>query len=63
MSKGAEEQKDYETAIAFIKNVQQIKEIKVRKIPDYDKKIIKQYLVNISEVLIDWAITKEIEKK
>ena len=53
----------YETAIAFIKNVQQIKEIKVRKIPDYDKKIIKQYLVNISEVLIDWAITKEIEKK
>jgi hypothetical protein len=41
--------------------VQQIKEIKVKKIPDYDKKIIKQYLVNISEVLIDWAITKELK--
>jgi len=53
----------YGTAIAFIKRVEALPEIKVKNITDYDKRIIKQYLVNISEVLIDWGITKEVGKK
>jgi len=51
----------YEKAVEFIKSVLAIKQVKVSDLETYDKQRIRQYLIGISEVLIDWAITKEID--
>lgn len=53
---------DYKVALDFAKLALEIDDIKVKDLQTYDKKRIKKDLVNISEVLVDWAITKEIEK-
>ncbi len=52
---------DHETAIYFAKKVLKIEDIKVKDLESYDKKRIKKALVNISDVLIDWSITKKLE--
>jgi len=53
---------DYKVALDFTKLASGIGDVKVRDLQTYDKKRIKKDLINIAEVLIDWAITKEIEK-
>jgi len=51
---------NYNTTIKFIKKTLSVPHVEVKDIKSYDKKRIKHYLKNISEVLIDWAVTKEI---
>lgn len=53
---------DYNRAIVFLESVKVLKEIEVKDVKTYRKRRIKKYLTNVSEVLLDWAITKEIEK-
>ena len=53
----------HKIATEFIKRVNKIKEEDSRDIKTYDMKRIKHTLNNISEVLINWAITKEVDKK
>ena len=53
---------NHKTALQFIKRVIKIKNLEVRDIKSYDKERIRLSLVTISEVITDWAITKEIEK-
>lgn len=52
---------EHETAIDFAKMVLRLGEIKVKDIESYNRKRVKKALVNISDVLIDWSITKKIE--
>jgi len=56
------EKLDYLKAIEFLKSVKAIKEIEVKDVKTYRKRRIKKYLTDVSEVLLDWAITKEIEE-
>ena len=53
---------NHKTALQFIKRVTQIKSLEVKDIKSYDKERVRLSLVTISEVITDWAITKEIEK-
>jgi len=53
---------DYHKAIEFLESVNALNEIEVKDVKTYRKRRIKKYLINVSEVLLDWAITKEIEK-
>ena len=46
----------------FIKKITKIKSLEVKDIKTYDKERIRLSLITISEVITDWAITKEIEK-
>ncbi|MDO8428170.1 MAG: hypothetical protein Q7S92_03075 [Candidatus Diapherotrites archaeon] len=50
-----------EEAIAFINQVNSLKEIEVTNVSAYYKKRIRDCLMNVSEVLIDWAITNKLE--
>jgi phosphate uptake regulator len=52
---------DYEKAIVFLKKVKLIRNNEVKNVETYRKRRIKKYLINVSEVMLDWAITKEIE--
>ena len=52
---------DYHSAIQFSQKALAIKEEPITGIKSYHKVRIRRYLVNISEVLIDWAITNETE--
>lgn len=52
---------DLPLALAYIRKVQTLEEIKVKDIKSYEKKTIKQLLVSIGEILLDWAITKKLE--
>jgi len=53
---------NHKTALQFIKKISKIKSLEVKDIKSYDKERIRLSLVTISEVITDWAITKEIEK-
>ena len=53
---------NYKLALEFTKLVSGIEPVKVKDLQTYDKKRIRKDLMNISEVLIDWSITKEIGK-
>ena len=53
---------NHKTALQFIKKISKIKSLEVRDIKSYDKERVRLSLVTISEVITDWAITKEIEK-
>ncbi len=48
-------------AINFIKKVNTIKVVDVKDVKTYDKRRVRRLLSNISETIIDWAITKELE--
>ncbi len=51
----------HSTIIEFIGTVKQIDDQKVKDVPTYDKRRVRDLLLNISEVLADWAVTLEIE--
>jgi len=53
---------DYHLAIGFAKEVQTLPQISPKKTKDYYKNRVGNYLSNISEVLLDWAMSKELEK-
>lgn len=53
---------EYKSVIIFIKSVLKIQEPKPSKLESYLKKRIRQYLLNISEVLLDFAITNKVEE-
>ena len=48
-------------AIAFINQIGSLKEVEVTNVSTYYKKRIRDCLTNVSEVLIDWAITNKLE--
>lgn len=54
-----EEVLNYKSAIAFAKKVESIKDIEIKNIASYDKTRVKTLLSNISENVMDWAISKE----
>lgn len=51
---------NYTSVVEFIKKVMAIPEVQIKDLKSYDKYRIKHYMIDISEVLLDWAITKEI---
>lgn len=53
----------HQKAIDFLTSVGRIKTPLVKDIPTYRKRRIKKYLMNVGEVVLDWAVTKEIEKE
>ena len=53
---------NHKTALQFIKKITKIKSLEVKDVKTYDKERIRLSLITISEVITDWAITKEIEK-
>ncbi|MBL7055419.1 hypothetical protein ISS07_00740 [Candidatus Woesearchaeota archaeon] len=52
---------DLKKAVSFTKSVEHINEVDVRDIKTYDMERIKQDLVKISEVVMDWMVTLKIE--
>ncbi|MFC1753171.1 hypothetical protein ACFL96_07225 [Thermoproteota archaeon] len=50
---------DYHSAVKFSKNAVGLKEENITSMESYHNVRIKHYLENISEVLIDWAVTNE----
>ena len=53
---------DYKKAIELLKKLQKVKEPEIRDIKGYDKQRIRLSLDTIADVILDWAITKEVEK-
>ncbi len=53
---------DTNAAIGFAKIVGKIRRIEVKDVATYDKERMKQSLVSISEVIMDWMVTLKIEK-
>jgi len=51
----------YNVSISFIKKVEKIENVKVHDIATYEKKRMKEHIVNISELLIDWSMLYELE--
>lgn len=49
-------------AIQFIKKVDALETVKVKDVATYEKKRAKELLVNVSEVLVDWALFYELER-
>lgn len=56
------EELDHQKAIAFLKSANSITTPLVKDIKTYRKRRVKKYLVNVGEVVLDWAITKEVER-
>ncbi len=52
----------HKAAIQFIKKVGKISPFEVKDVKSYDRERIRLSLTTISEVVTDWAITKEVEK-
>jgi phosphate uptake regulator len=52
---------NYKDAIVLIKKIEAIGDIEVKDFLTYDKRRIKYLLFAVSETIIDWAITNEIE--
>ncbi|PIN86735.1 hypothetical protein COV19_03295 [Candidatus Woesearchaeota archaeon CG10_big_fil_rev_8_21_14_0_10_44_13] len=52
---------NYDDVIKFVRKVFRNKEEEVKDIQSYHKIRVKHYMGSISEVLMDWAITNEIE--
>ncbi|MBN1386619.1 hypothetical protein JW968_06650 [Candidatus Woesearchaeota archaeon] len=57
------EKLNYTEAIGFLKKVDKTSVAQVKSIQDYHKRRIRGHLVNVAEILMDWAITKEIESQ
>ena len=53
---------NYKKVIELIKKIQNIKEKEIRDVKEYDKQRIRVTLDNAADILLDWAITKEVEK-
>ena len=52
---------DYQSAVNFAEKAIALKEGKAKGIESYHKVRIRHYLLNISDVLIDWAVTNKSE--
>ncbi len=53
---------DHTKALGFLKSANEIDTPLVKDIKTYRKRRVKKYLVNVGEVMLDWAVTKEVEK-
>ena len=53
---------NYKSALQFVKKIIKIKSPDVKDIRTYDKERIRVSLITVSEVITDWAVTKELEK-
>ncbi|MBS3131607.1 phosphate uptake regulator PhoU [Candidatus Woesearchaeota archaeon] len=53
---------DYKKAIELVKKTQKIKKPEIKDIKAYDKQRIRLSLDTVADVVMDWAITKEVEK-
>jgi phosphate uptake regulator len=53
---------DYKKALELVKEVNRIKQVQIKDVKHYDKRRIKGLLSNVAEIVLDWAITSEIEK-
>ncbi len=52
---------DADAAIDFAKSVGKVRHIEVKDVATYDKERMKQSLVTVSEVVMDWMVTLKIE--
>jgi len=52
----------HKSALNFIKKTSRIRPFEVKDVKSYDKERIRLSLTTISEVITDWAVTREIEK-
>ena len=50
---------DYISAIKFSESAIKLKKEEIKGIQSYYRVRIKQYLINVSEFILDWAITNE----
>src|SRR3989338_4771351 len=53
---------DYEKAISLNKNIIALKQIRIQDVPSSDKRRIRDNLVSVGDVLMDWAINRYVEK-
>jgi hypothetical protein len=51
----------YTKALQFVEKAESMKGIEVHDVTTYVKRRINKYLLDISEVLIDWGVTKELD--
>ncbi|MBI1970906.1 hypothetical protein HYS47_04105, partial [Candidatus Woesearchaeota archaeon] len=56
------EQFQYQTAIAFCKDINAMKETSITSVQAYHQQRIKEHFVAISEILMDMAMTNEIQE-
>ena len=54
---------DYKNAIEFVKKIQKIEKPETKDLKAYDKLRIWISLDNVSDIVMDWAITEEVERK
>ncbi len=59
---GETKKPQYEDALLFAKDVLTLSDIQIRDVTSYVKKRIRHALIEISETLMDWSITKEVER-
>lgn len=52
---------NYRNAINLAKKVEAMKNIEVNDVKTYEKRRLKSLFLRVSEIMIDWAVTKEIE--
>lgn len=52
----------FDIATDFVKKASEIKDIKIADAKSYDKKIIRNSMINISEIILDWSITRKLEE-
>ena len=55
------DQLDYLTAAALVNKVNSLTEFKIVNVKNSNKSRIKRHFQNLSEIMMDWAITKKIE--
>ena len=53
---------DFKKIVALIKKVLKLKQDGMDNIEQYNRNIIRNNLMNASEIFLDWSITKEIDK-
>ena len=53
---------NHKLALQFLKKLSRMKSFDVKDVKTYDKERIRLSFVTISEVITDWAITRELEK-
>jgi antitoxin component of MazEF toxin-antitoxin module len=51
----------HEVALIFIKTVDAVDNVQVKDIATYEKKRIREHLVNVSELLIDWSLLYQLD--
>ncbi len=57
-----EEKLKFDVAFDFVKKAVSFRDVKIVDAKSYDKKIIRNNLISISEIFLDWSITKKLEE-